>query len=76
MGAVLGRVLLGSFLVASATAPFYGGVLVDPVTAPMMPNQDLIWGMPLNGFVFGFAWLFLLSGAALTTGGTRASVTG
>jgi hypothetical protein len=74
MGAVLGSVLLGGFFAASATASLYGGVLVDPVTAPMMPNQDRIWGMPLNGFVFGLAWVFLLSGAALTTGGTRTSV--
>ena len=74
MGAVLGSVLLGGFFVASATSSLYGGILVDPVTAPIMPNQDLIWGMPLNGFVFGLAWLFLLSGAALTTGSTPTSV--
>ena len=76
MGAVLGSVLLGGFFAASATSSLYGGILVDPVTAPMMPNQDLIWGMPLNGFVFGLAWLSLLSGAALTTGATRTSVAG
>ena len=75
MGAVLGSVLLGGFFAASATASFYGGVLVDPLTAPLMPNQDRMWGMPLNGFVFGLAWIFLLSGAALTTGGSRSSVT-
>jgi hypothetical protein len=51
----------------------YGGVLIDPVTAPMMPNQDRITGIPLNSFVFGLAWV-LLSGAALTTGATRTSV--
>jgi hypothetical protein len=74
MGAVLGSVLLGGFFAASATASLYGGILVDPVTAHMMPNQDLMWGMPLNSFVFGLAWVFLLSGAALTTGATRTSV--
>jgi hypothetical protein len=76
MGAVLGSVLLGGFFAASATASFYGGVLVDPLTAHLMPNQDRMWGMPLNGFVFGLAWIFLLSGAALTAGGSRSSVTG
>ena len=76
MGAVLGSVLLGGFFVASATSSLYGGVLVDPVTAPMMPNHDLMWGMPLNSFVFGLAWILLLSGAALTTGATRTSGAG
>ena len=71
MGALLGSVLLGGFFVASATSSLYGGVLVDPATAHMMPNQDLAWGLPLNSVVFGLAWLFLLSGAALTTGATR-----
>ena len=50
------------FFIASATASLYGGILVDPVTAPMMPNQDVVLGMPLNSVVFGLAWLFLLSG--------------
>ncbi len=76
MGAVLGSVLLGGFFVASATSSLYGGILVDPVTAPMMPNQDLIWDMPLNSFVFRLAWVFLLSGAALTTGATRTDAAG
>lgn len=62
-GAVLGSVLLGGFFIAATTASVYGGILVDPLTAPMMPNQDLLMGLPANGVVFGFAWLVLLVGA-------------
>ncbi len=71
MGALLGSVLLGGFFIASATSGLYGGVLIDPATAPMMPNHDLMLGIPLNSFVFGLAWASLLSGAALASGATR-----
>jgi len=65
MGVTLGSVLLGGFFIASATSSLYGGILVDPVTAPMMPNHDMALGMPLNSVVFGIAWLFLLVGTFL-----------
>jgi hypothetical protein len=63
---VLMSILLGGFFIATATASLYGGVLVDPITAPMMPNNDLLLGIPLNGVVFGIAFLLLLVGIALT----------
>ena len=72
----LGSVLLGGFFVASATSSLYGGILVDPVTAPMMPNQDVMMGIPLNSLVFGLAWLFLLCGAVIARGASRTSVPG
>jgi hypothetical protein len=65
LGAVLGSVLLGGFFIASATSSLYGGILVDPVTAPMMPNQDMLLGLPANSVAFGAAWLFLLVGTVL-----------
>ena len=68
LGAVLGSVLLGGFFVASATSSLYGGILVDPVTAPMMPNQDMMLGIPLNSLAFGLAWIFLLLGTAVAKG--------
>src|SRR5271169_3591711 len=45
---VLVSVLLGGFFIASATASLYGGILVDPATAPVMPNHDVMMGIPLN----------------------------
>jgi len=71
MGAVLGSALLGGFFIASATASLYAGVLVDPLTAPMMPNHDVVLGLPLNSVVFGWAWLFLLYGALVAGNATR-----
>jgi hypothetical protein len=68
LAGVLIGVLLGGFFIASATASLYGGILVDPVTAPMMPNQDLMMGIPLNSVVFGLAFLLLLTGFALAKG--------
>jgi hypothetical protein len=65
IASVLMSILLGGFFIATATASLYGGVLVDPITAPMMPNNDLLLGIPLNGVVFGFAFLLLLVGFAL-----------
>ena len=72
LGAVLGSVLLGGFFIAASTASLYGGILVDPLTAPMMPNQDLLMGLPANAVVFGVAWLLLLIGrfTATTSSGT------
>jgi len=65
LAVVLTGLLLGGFFIASATSSLYGGILVDPVTAPIMPNQDLMMGIPLNGVVFGFALVLLFSGAAV-----------
>jgi hypothetical protein len=76
MGAVLGSALLGGFFIASATSSLYGGILIDPVTAPMMPNQDVMLGIPLNSFSFGLAWLLLLFGAAVARSEGRANVPG
>jgi hypothetical protein len=76
LSAVLGSVLLGGFFIAAATSSQYGGVLIDPATAPMMPNQDRMLGMPLNSFVFGIAWLMLLVGTVVARGATPAGVAG
>lgn len=73
LAGALGSVLLGGFFIASATASLYGGVLVDPVTAPMMPNGDMAFGLPLNSVAFGLAWLLLLSGTALARKATSAA---
>lgn len=73
LAGVLGSVLLGGFFIASATASLYGGVLVDPVTAPMMPNGDMAFGLPLNSVVFGVAWGLLLGGTALARKATSAA---
>jgi hypothetical protein len=76
MGSVLGSVLLGGLFIASATSSLYGGVLADPVTAPMTPNQDLMPGMPLNRFAFGLAWLPLLVGSVIARSATPAPIPG
>lgn len=70
MGAWLGSALLGGFFIAAATASSYGGILVDPATAPMMPNQDLLMGLPANGVVFGVAWLLLIAGTVVARSAT------
>ena len=70
LAGVLIGVLLGGFFIASATASLYGGILVDPVTAPMMPNQDLMLGIPLNSVVFALAFFLLLLGFAVADGAT------
>jgi hypothetical protein len=73
LAAVLVSCLLGGFFIAAATESRYGGVLVDPVTAPMMPNQDMMLGIPLNMFAFAIAWLLLLIGMGLARGASRSS---
>jgi hypothetical protein len=65
LAATLASVLLGGFFIASASVSLYGGILVDPLTAPMMPNNDMLLGLPANSVVFGFASLFLLVGTVL-----------
>lgn len=65
LAAALGSVLVGGFFIASATSSLYGGILVDPLTAPMMPNQDMLLGQPANSVAFGAAWLLLLVGAII-----------
>lgn len=73
LAAVLGSVLLGGFFVATATSARYGGLPVDPATAALMPNKDTMFGLPLNGVVFGVAWLLLLVGTMVAKGEARAS---
>lgn len=73
LAGVLGSALVGGFFIASATASGYGGVLVDPLTAPMMPNGDMAWGLPLNSVVFGVAWSLLLGGTVVARHATPAS---
>ncbi len=41
MASLLMSCVLGGFFVATATAPLYGGILIDPATSHMMPNQDM-----------------------------------
>jgi hypothetical protein len=68
---VLVSVLLGGFFIASATASLYGGILVDPVTAPLMPNHDVMMGIPLNSLVFGMAFLLPLVGVFVAGDATK-----
>ena len=63
--AVVMGCLLTGFFIAAGTASQYGGVLVDPLTAPSMPNQDMAFGVPANLLAFGLAFVLLLVGAAL-----------
>jgi hypothetical protein len=65
LAAVLTACILGGFLLAAATAPLYGGVLVDPQTAHLMPNNDQVLGIPANLFAFSLAFVILLIGLAL-----------
>ena len=57
--------MLGGFFIAAATASLYGGLLVDPLTAYMMPNQDYVMGVPLNLAIFFCALIILIVGMAL-----------
>lgn len=57
--------MLGGFFIAAATASLYGGLLVDPLTAYMMPNQDYVMGVPLNLAIFFCALIILIAGMAL-----------
>jgi hypothetical protein len=65
LATILITCILGGFLVAAATAPLYGGVLVDPATAHLMPNNDRVLGIPANLFAFSLALVILLIGLAL-----------
>ncbi len=65
LAAILTACILGGFFVAAATAPLYGGVLVDPATAHLMPNNDRLFGIPANLFAFSLAFIILLLGLAL-----------
>jgi len=76
LASVLMSCVLGGFFVAAATASLYGGILVDPVTAPMMPNQDMAMGIPLNLFAFGLAFILVMIGTALARGAARAPAAG
>src|SRR5471032_1922751 len=58
--------MLCGFFIAAGTASLYGGLLIDPATAHLMPNQDRAFGMPLNSFLFGVSWILLLAGTTLT----------
>lgn len=71
MASVLMSCVLGGFFVATVTAPFYGGILIDPATAHMMPNQDMAMGIPLNLFVFGVAFILLMIGTVIARRATR-----
>lgn len=71
MASLLMSCVLGGFFVAAATAPLYGGILIDPATAHMMPNQDMAMGIPLNVFVFGLAFILLMIGTVLARRATR-----
>ena len=71
MASMIMSCLLGGFFVADVTAPLYGGILIDPATAHMMPNQDMAMGIPLNVFVFGLAFLLLMIGTVIARGATR-----
>jgi hypothetical protein len=62
---VLAACILGGFLIAAATAPLYGGVLVDPATAHLLPNNDRVFGIPANLFAFSLALVILLIGLPL-----------
>ncbi len=53
MATVLMIALLGGFFVAAATMDRYGGVLIDPATVSLMPNQDRLFGLPANLAAFG-----------------------
>ncbi len=65
LGAVLTACILGGFLIAAVTAPLYGGVLVDPATAHLLPNDDRVFGLPANLFAFSLALVILLIGLLL-----------
>jgi hypothetical protein len=73
MAGVILICVLGGFFTAAATAPLYGGILVDPVTAPMMAFQDIILGVPANSFMFGLGLLVLMIGMVLAWNASRAS---
>jgi hypothetical protein len=75
LAGVLGVCNLGGFMFAAATADLYGGILVDPVTAPMMPGNDMIAGVPANLFAFSLALVILLAGAVLALSATRVTLT-
>ncbi|MBS0393842.1 MAG: hypothetical protein JSR54_04405 [Proteobacteria bacterium] len=54
--------LLGGFFVAAATMDRYGGVLIDPATVSLMPNQDRMLGLPANLAVFGIGLVLAVIG--------------
>ncbi len=74
LASVLMSCVLGGFFVAAVTAPLYGGTLIDPSTAHMMPNQDMALGIPANVFVFGLAFILLMIGTVIARGATRTAV--
>ena len=71
MASMLMSCLLGGFFIADVTSPLYGGILIDPSTAHMMPNQDMVMGIPLNVFVFGLAFILLMIGTVMARIATR-----
>ena len=73
LAGVLISVLFAGYFLASATTSLYGGILIDPDTAPIMPNQGVVMGMPANSFLFGLGWLLLLFGVVIARSATPAS---
>ena len=65
IGGLLLACQLGGFFVAAATADLYGGVLVDPRTAPQMPGNDLMFGFSANLFIFTAGFVLLVLGLFL-----------
>lgn len=76
MASVLMSCVLGGFFIADLTAPLYGGILIDPATAHMMPNNDMALGIPLNVFVFGLAFVLLVIGSVIARKTARIATTG
>jgi uncharacterized membrane protein len=62
MATVLMLALLGGFFVAAATMDQYGGVLIDPATVSLMPNQDRLFGLPANLASFGIGLVLVVVG--------------
>jgi hypothetical protein len=73
MAAVLMLALLGGFFVAAATMDRYGGVLIDPATVSLMPNQDRLFGLPANLAAFGIGLALVVIGYLIARGAKRES---
>jgi hypothetical protein len=69
LGVIFGGLVLacqlGGFFVAAAAADLYGGLLVDPMTAPKMPGNDLMFGISANLFIFTVGFVILVLGYIL-----------
>jgi hypothetical protein len=72
MAGVLLGIILGGFFAAVATAPLYGGQIVDSADAAVMA-QDMIVGIPANLFVFSVAAIILAIGVLLAMRAARAT---